>query len=76
MSNPNEPETLKRVCAVCQQVPCYCPDLADECDDQAAEEEARYVVALLRDENPRGLVEGTDLGSFWNDAAEEGVDGE
>lgn len=41
MSDPNKP--LPRVCAVCQQVPCYCPDLADECDEQGAEEEARGV---------------------------------
>lgn len=71
MSNPSEPETLKRVCAVCQAVPCCCPDLADESDEQAAEEEARWVSALLRDENPRGLVEGVDLGEFWNSNPDE-----
>jgi hypothetical protein len=36
-------------CAVCLRTPCACPDPADESDEQAAQEEADYVRALLSD---------------------------
>lgn len=37
-----------RVCAVCLQSPCACPDFADESDEQAAQEEADFLESLQR----------------------------
>lgn len=38
-----------RRCPTCLHAPCLCPDVADESDEQAAEEENAYVRRLLAD---------------------------
>jgi len=38
---------LPRVCAVCLQSPCACPDFADEADDQGAQEEQDFINSLM-----------------------------
>jgi len=45
-----------RVCAVCLQSPCHCPDFSDESDEQGAQEESDFIESLQRAMGAAGVT--------------------